>query len=126
MSEEKQFAMSMYANKESLYKAKSEYYLNITDKLLIKNAAQAQEIDELKAYVDRVREAIHKYQSTGLGAEWALVLSTLETTPAQNPSAHDATIEEEVIERCAERCDFSVECRCSDAIRDMSRIYNVR
>ena len=150
MSEEKQFAMSMYTNKESLYKAKSEYYLNIADKLLIKNAAQAQEIDELKAHVNDLCEAITRVDNVG---EWrdGYWCSTekvndrldmvMGKTPAQSLAAHEAAQVKEVI-KCSimacetekvganefdDRADVAWDdavTSCISAIRNMPRKYN--
>ncbi len=103
--------------------------LEITDKRLTsawnaraENASQAQEIDELKAHVERLLEAV-EIASDYLPKHWdmqSVPLNKIDTalakTPAQSLAAHDAAIVDKLhIEQA------QIE---EEAIRNMPRKYS--
>ena len=118
---------------------------NEIDKLRTNGAAQAQEIDELKAHVNELRDLLdYKKWRDKSEPEWIMKKRmVLENAPAQSLSAHDAAIEDEMV-KCSitacenekvgankfdDRADVAWDdavTSCISAISDMQRSHNVR
>jgi len=110
------------------------------EQLRKENAAQAQEIDELKAHANELREAMEAacaedmwietmdglldYQYVDWYVDW--LTESLAKTPAQSLAAHDAAIEGEAVERCADEvAKYYGSGAGSVALRNMPRKHDV-
>lgn len=93
-----EFTMSQYMNAEELYKAKSEYYQDLSDEL-------QQEINELKAYIERLRAAFN--ENKWIDDRDFAVMNVLHETPPQSLNKIKAQVEDETIKEYTEylKCD---------------------
>lgn len=103
---------------------------NEIDSLRATNAAHAQEIDELKAYVNELRGQLEIYVSEEMCAitdsrfaseQGIFAALTLDKTPTQSLATHDAAIEERMIERL---CSLVNDDDLAEGLRNMPRIYS--
>ena len=142
----------------------SEFKAEVTEHLRTESAAQAQEIDELKAHVNELRDASnsvlddygnaidqleHPDEADESRELFNDLADALHKTQAQSLGAHDAAIEEEVIDRCVISVNEGImvtneivmareygdlasttialtDRRIKSSIRNMPRKYNVR